>query len=62
MTQEKMNWGILSTVAIAQEQMIPAILKAYNAVLLAIGSGKEVIEIIDIGNKVKVQLQLSSFI
>jgi len=40
-----------------QEQMIPAMLKPYNTDLLAIGSGKEVIETIDIGNKVKGQSQ-----
>jgi|SRR5690625_3379018 len=44
MGQEKVNWGILSSAAIAQEQMIPAMLKANNANLLAIAStsGKEI--------------------
>lgn len=43
MTTAKINWGILSTAAIAQEQTIPAILRAKNANALAIASqnGKE---------------------
>lgn len=43
MTTTKVNWGILSTAAIAQEQTIPAILQAKNANALAIASqnGKE---------------------
>ncbi|MEI3612902.1 Gfo/Idh/MocA family protein [Pseudogracilibacillus sp. SO30301A] len=43
MTTSKINWGILSTASIAQEQMIPAILQSKNANALAIASqnGKE---------------------
>lgn len=44
MGQEKVNWGILSTAEIAQEQMIPAMHQAHNTNILAIAStsGKEI--------------------
>ncbi|MDS9472492.1 Gfo/Idh/MocA family protein [Sporosarcina pasteurii] len=58
---KKVNWGVLSTAGIAQKQLLPAFMRAENAVVTAIATGSDVEKAQEIANKFEIEHVYDSY-
>lgn len=58
---KKVHWGVLSTAGIAQKQLLPAFMRAENAVVTAIATGGDIEKAKQIANKFEIEKVYDSY-